>query len=89
MYRNVNYVLEIGGIYMLWVVLHYCAAHLYIYYCAPATLPGFLLSPLLAPTPHCSLLRWAIYQGGEIINVMWIMLSIYAVRLLTPNTVVQ
>lgn len=77
--------LQTAIIYLAWVLLHYFAAHLYIYYCVPDTLTGFLYSPFLIPTPHCSLLRWAVYQGGETIHLMWLCLSVVVVKMLTPR----
>jgi hypothetical protein len=83
-WTHVKYMMQVGGIYLVWVLLHYGAAQLYIGYCTPATLWGFVLSPVIAPLPHCALLRWAIYQGGEMINIMWMLLSMLTMRLLTP-----
>jgi hypothetical protein len=57
--------------YIMWIALHYSAPHLYAEFCTPLTIQGFLLSPLMAPSPHCVALRWALNTGGDTINVMW------------------
>jgi hypothetical protein len=33
------------------------------------------MSPFVAPMPHCVALRWVIYNGGKMIEVMWIVLG--------------
>lgn len=68
---------EICGIYILWILLHYIASHLYIYFCAQLTIWGFIMSPFLAPTPHCQAFRWAIYTGASAINSMWAVLGVW------------
>ena len=77
--------LQTVAIYSAWIVIHYFAAHLYIYYCVPDTFAGLFFSPFWIPTPHCSLLRWAVYQGGETISLMWLCLSVLIVKMLTPR----
>jgi len=57
--------------YVMWVGLHFASTHLYSQMCTPWSLQGILLSPLMAPSPHCVALRWAINTGGDTINVMW------------------
>lgn len=61
------------SIYLGWIILHYLASHMYIQWCVPATLIGFITAPLLVPAPHCQALRWTIYNGGEKIFAMWVM----------------
>lgn len=68
---------EICGIYILWILLHYIASHLYIQFCVPLTIRGFLMAPFLTPTPHCQALRWAIYTGANAINSMWAVLGVW------------
>ena len=66
------FVNNIAGLYLLWVILHYAAAHLYIHYCVPSTFIGFIMSPLMVATPHCYAFRWCITRGAETITSMWI-----------------
>ena len=68
---------EIFGIYILWILLHYIASHLYIHFCAPLSIWGFLMSPFIAPSPHCHALRWTIYTGANAINSMWVVLGVW------------
>ena len=63
--------------YMCWIVSHYIAAHLYVNLCVPATLYGFIASPMMTSLPHCQALRWLIYNGGATINHMWMVIGAY------------
>lgn len=72
MFTTIKWAFEISAIYLLWIVLHYCAAILYSDYCTPLTLKGFLMSPFLVPSPHCRALRWVINTGSDVIINMWI-----------------
>lgn len=77
---------NIAGIYIVWILIHYLSPHLYVYFCVPATAVGFLTSAIYAPAPHCRALRWAIYQGGEMIMTMWIIIGTWCVkRLMLSN----
>jgi len=73
----VNKIIKIGlgviGIYLLWILLHYAASHLYVKWCVPNTMYGFLLSPFLVATPYCTGLRWLMYTGANTIHNMWIL----------------
>ena len=60
------------GLYLLWVVIHFVAVQLYVYYCVPLTLMGFIMSPLMASTPHCYTFRWCIINGANNIASMWV-----------------
>ena len=64
--------ISIYGIYLLWIMLHFGATHLYVEYCVPKSWFGLLTSPFLTSTPQCQGLRWLIYNGGNQINNMWI-----------------
>ena len=64
--------INISGIYIVWILLHYIASQLYVKMCVPSTLVGFLLSPFMTATPHCQGLRWIVYNAANIINNMWI-----------------
>jgi hypothetical protein len=74
-YKGIVFVIKISGIYLLWILLHYAASHLYIKWCVPSTLIGFLLSPFMTTTPHCQSLRWIVYNAAHMINHMWILLG--------------
>jgi len=60
------------GLYFLWVVIHFVAAQLYVYYCVPLTFMGFIMSPLMVAAPHCSAFRWCIINGANNISTMWV-----------------
>lgn len=60
------------GYYIMWILLHYAAIHLYPEFCAPYTILGFILSPFMVSAPHCIAMRWIISEGSNIIVAMWI-----------------
>lgn len=69
--------INISGMYILWIILHYVASHLYIKFCVPGNFMGFLLSPFMTSTPHCQGLRWIVYNAANIINNMWVMIGVW------------
>lgn len=70
-YAYLKEVGKISAIYLLWILIHYVSAHLYVYWCTSTSLIGFILSPFLTPAPHCQALRWGINQGANQIVLMW------------------
>jgi hypothetical protein len=73
--RTIKLLLKVSGIYLLWICLHYFSSHLYIKFCVPDTIIGFLMSPFMIATPHCQGLRWIVYNAAGIINNMWILIG--------------
>jgi len=73
--KSLLVILKASGIYLLWICLHYFSAHLYIKFCVPDTIIGFLMSPFMIATPHCQGLRWIVYNAAGIINNMWILIG--------------
>lgn len=73
--KSILVILKASGIYLLWICLHYFSAHLYIKFCVPDTIIGFLMSPFMIATPHCQGLRWIVYNAAGIINNMWILIG--------------
>ena len=67
---------NICGMYILWIFVHFISAHMYIRFCTPNTITGFLMSPFMAAAPHCQALRWAIYNGGNNIVSMWLTVGV-------------
>jgi hypothetical protein len=74
---TIKSLLTIYGIYLLWILLHYIASHLYIKFCVPLTFTGFLLSPIIMTSQYCISLRWVIYNAGNNINNMWIAIGTF------------
>lgn len=67
-----KFIFGVSGIYLAWICLHYFASHLYVKFCVPKTVMGFLLSPFMMSTPHCHGLRWVVYNAANMISNMWI-----------------
>jgi hypothetical protein len=79
-FRPLMYVLyKTVSFYFLVVVVHYAGANLYNYFCTPQSMVGFVMSPLMVPSPHCEGLRWIVYHGAVRINAMWLMLGSHVV----------
>jgi hypothetical protein len=57
---------------------HYMAAHLYTRFCTPWTWFGFVTSPFMTMSPHCTALRWCISNGATHINNLWISMGAWA-----------
>jgi len=74
-YKIIKYIIKMSGVYMLWILIHFGASHLYIKLCVPNTIIGFLISPFMTSTPHCQGLRWIAYNAANVINNMWTILG--------------
>ena len=81
--KTCTFVFRATSIYILWILLHYAAAHLYAQWCAPVGWIGFISSPFLVASPQCKALRWVIYTGGNTIDFMWITLGLWIVSKLS------
>jgi len=81
----INFLKTPAAMYIAWIVLHYICSHLYIQMCTPSTLYGFITSPIMAPTPHCSAFRWVIYTGGNTISTMWLIIGGWLMHKLIIN----
>lgn len=75
----------LGKTYLAWIAIHYLSAHAYAHLCTPTSIQGFLLSPMLAVSPHCSALRWAVGNGGSALNTMWLAVGGWAASRLMCN----
>ncbi len=73
--RTTIFLFKVSGIYILWIGLHYFSAHLYVKFCVPNSIIGFIMSPFMITTPHCQGLRWIVYNAANIINHMWILIG--------------
>jgi hypothetical protein len=74
-FTTIKFIIRSSGIYLLWIVIHYIAAQLYVKLCVPNTIIGFLISPFMIATPHCHGLRWIVFNAAAIINNMWILMG--------------
>jgi hypothetical protein len=72
-----NWIFNIAGVFIVWILLHYLAANLYASFCAELSIFGLFKSIFVAATPHCIAMRWIIYNGGSTINTMWISIGLW------------
>lgn len=70
-----SYTFKMVAVYLICVLSHFAAAHLYTHFCVPFSFSGFLMSPFMTLSPQCQALRWTVYHGGSTINLMWFMLA--------------
>jgi hypothetical protein len=68
---------DVAGIFILWIWLHYVASNMYPKFCTELSFIGFIKSIFLTQSPHCVAMRWVIYNGGNVINSMWISVGIW------------
>jgi hypothetical protein len=73
-----QYIYNVSSIYLCWIMLHYFSAHLYVYYCVPSGIYGFLISPFLVAAPHCRAIRWILQSGGAMMDNMWLVFGTWA-----------
>ena len=77
---------DVIGAYVFWIVIHWLSSHFYLKYCVGNTIIGILMSPFIIPTPQCIAMRWIIFNGGRMIEVMWVVLGKWLIeRLLLFN----
>ena len=57
---------------------------MYIQFCTPKSVSGFIMSPFMAAAPHCQAIRWGIYNGGNSIVTMWMAMGVWLVSYFTP-----
>jgi hypothetical protein len=69
--------------YIVCILAHYFASHLYVRLCVPNTLLGLLYSPFMTLAPHCQAFRWVIFYGGNTINLFWFVLANWLVSKFT------
>lgn len=77
--------LKVGWIYIIYCALHYCIPHIYTHLCVPMTIIGVLMSPFISQAPHCVALRWLLYNLGDNIKTMFMLLAGWFTNLLFAN----
>jgi hypothetical protein len=82
--KYVQPIINLFGIYIAWISLFYLCSHLHVYFCVPATIMGFIMTPFLVPSPHCQALRWVIYNGGNSIMSMWFLMGAWVISYIRP-----
>ena len=81
--------MKIGGIYLVYCLLHYFIPHVYVYFCVPITIFGFLMSPFMSQAPHCIALRWALNTVGNNIGSMFLLIAAWLTKKLFSPSVVE
>lgn len=68
--------------YFMWIMLHYIGTHMYVNYCAPLSITGFILSPYVISLPSCVAFRWLIQEGNNSIIAMWFAIGTFMINML-------
>ena len=85
--RILDIALAVSYIYIAWIVVHYLSSHLYVKWCVPPTVMGFVMAPFLVASPHCTGLRWVITTGGQQIVTMWTVIGTWLFNLAINYTI--
>lgn len=72
-----------GVICAAWTISHFAASHVYVHLCTPLSLAGFVSSPLMVATPHCTALRWFIQNGANNISAFWVTTGVATIAVLS------
>jgi len=85
-FNIIKFIYKATSIYIIWIILHYVASHLYVKFCVPATPFGFFYSAFIISTPHCRAMRWVISNGAASIDNMWLIFGTWLCsRILMPR----
>jgi hypothetical protein len=81
-----KWVYFISKVYILWIVIHYISVQLYVKYCVPSSIWGFITSPIMVSSPHCKATRWVLHTGANTIDNMWNTIGVwFSTQLLQIN----
>jgi len=81
-----KWIFFISKVYILWIIIHYVSVQVYVKYCVPSSIWGFLISPLLVSSPHCKAMRWVLHNGANTIDNMWNTIGVwFSAKLLQIN----
>ena len=71
--------------YLLWILLHFVASHIYVRYCVGSNWYDIFLSVIYVSSPYCQGISWIIYTGSKQIVSMWMVFGTYASTKLLQN----
>lgn len=80
-------IFEHFGMYLFWIILNFLTINIYPLLCAPPSMMGFLMSPLMVLTPQCQAAIWVINTSNMILKNMWILLGTHLSIKLTKNLI--
>lgn len=63
--------------YIMWTIVHFTAAHLYVQWCTGHTIIGLIVSPLFAASPQCQALSWTMYTISQKFVQLWLLVGTY------------
>lgn len=63
--------------YLLWTIVHYASAHMYIHLCVGQNVIDIVTSPLYSSAPYCQALSWTVYTISREFIPMWLYFGTY------------
>ena len=57
-------------LYMFWTTLHWAAIQVYQEFCAPKTVVGYFMTPIMSQAPHCKIATWIQHTSTNAFNSM-------------------
>ena len=84
-YKMFQKLIKMVIVYLLYIVAHYVSANLYQRYCTPVSWFGFLASPFTIASPQCQGLRWVMFNTGNHITAMWVILGAWFINIFITN----
>jgi len=76
---------EFIGLVLTATLIHYISANLYVFWCTPFTIYGFMASPFITVSTHCVALRWSIWFFGDYLTQTWMLALVWASGFLIKN----
>jgi len=58
---------------------------MYARFCAGNTILSILMSVFVAPMPYCVAMRWVIFKGVKVIEVMWVLIGKWCIESFVVN----
>jgi hypothetical protein len=66
---------------LLWVIVHFLAAHVYVRWCVPPTWYGLFMTPFVASAPHCTGIRWVLNISSDKMVAMWSAVGLFVIAM--------
>ena len=70
-------VMSASSIYILWILLHFIASHVYIDHCVGSSWKDIFISVFYVSSPYCQGVSWLIYNGSRQIACIWVIFGTY------------
>ena len=79
------FVMSASSVYILWILLHFVASHIYIDHCVGNYWKDIFVSVFYVSSPYCQGVSWVIYNGSRQIAYIWVIFGTYLSTQLLHN----